>query len=143
VALSPDGAGPIVEGMNRRALGVILGSVACVAAATFTSGCATMTRSRSDDQLFVDSKPQGASILVDGVRAGTTPALVPMPRDHEITVVCTLPGHRDASAVVRRELAPATALDTPVFAAVDQMTGAAYRLQKRTLFLELEPSAPP
>jgi hypothetical protein len=66
-----------------------------------------------------------------------------MPRDHAIRVVCTLPGHRDAAAVVRRELAPATAFDSPVLAVIDELTGAAYRLQRRTLFLELDPIVAP
>jgi hypothetical protein len=110
-----------------------------VAGAALVSGCATMTRTKSDDQLFVDSKPPGASIFVDGAAAGTTPSVVPMPRGHAITIECVLPGHRSASAVVRRELAPATAFDAPLFAAIDELTGAAYRLQHRTLLLELEP----
>lgn len=82
-------------------------------------------------------------IFVDGLPSGTTPQLVPMPRGHAIRVVCTLSGHRDASAVVRRELAPATALDSPVLAVIDELTGAAYRLQRRTLFLELDPIVAP
>jgi hypothetical protein len=114
-----------------------------VAAAALVSGCATMTRTKSDDQLFVDSKPPGASIFVDGAAAGATPSMVPMPRDHAITIECALPGYRRASAVVRRELAPATAFDIPIFAAIDELTGAAYRLQHRTIVLELEPLSPP
>jgi hypothetical protein len=118
--------------MHGRAPVLVLGCVAGLAAATVASGCATMTRTKSDDQLFVDSNPQGAMVLVDGLPSGTTPQLVPMPRGHAISVVCALPGHRDASAVVRRELAPATAFDSPVLAVIDELTGAAYRLQRRT-----------
>ncbi len=129
--------------MHRRAPVLVLGWVAIVAAATVASGCATMTRTKSDDQLFVDSNPQGATVLVDGLPSGTTPQLVAMPRGHVINVVCTLPGYRDASAVVRREIAPSTAFDSPVLAVIDQVTGAAYRLQRRTLFLELDPISAP
>ena len=129
--------------MRGHAPVLALGCVAVLAAAAVTSGCATMARTKSDDQVFVDSNPEGAMVLVDGVPSGTTPQRVPMPRGHTIRVVCTLPGYRDASAVVHRELAPASAFDSPVLAAIDELTGAAYRLQRRTLFLELDPIAAP
>jgi hypothetical protein len=64
---------------------------------------------------------------------------VPLPRDHEIEVRCHLEGYRDAVTTVRRELAPATAFDDPLFAVVDELSGAAYRMRDRKLFVELTP----
>lgn len=122
--------------MRRRARAAIaIAGVGCLLAV----GCATVTRSKSDDQLFVDSSPPGASIFVDGGFAGTTPQLVRMPRDRTISVVCKLEGHEDSSTTIHREVAPATAFDDPVFAVVDTLTGAAYRLDRRRLFVELTP----
>src|SRR5262245_6532075 len=105
------------------------------------SACATLSRTPADDRLFIDSHPQGAAIIVNGVPHGLTPQLVSMPGDRTIRVQCRLAGHEDAEVRVSRELAPATALDNPLFAAIDEMTGAAWRLQQRTLFVELTPAA--
>lgn len=113
--------------------------IAAALASFFALGCATVTRSKSDDQLFVESDPPGASVFVNGVLGGLTPQLVGMPRDRSISVVCRLDGYQDASTTVHREVAPAAAFDSPVFAVVDTITGAAYRLQRRTLFVELSP----
>jgi hypothetical protein len=110
-----------------------------LASAVLTSGCATVTRNKADDQVFIDSEPPGATIFVNRKLAGTTPRLVPMPRDHEIEVRCSLEGHRDSVTTVRRELAPATAFDDPLFAVVDELTGAAYRMRDRRIFVELAP----
>src|SRR5436305_14942572 len=99
-------------------------------------GCATATRSESDDHLLVDSEPPGASIFVNDAFAGTTPKRVRMPSDRSIRVVCTLPGRQTASTTIYREGAPATAFDNPAFAMIDTLTGAAYRLQRHTLFVE-------
>ena len=62
-----------------------------------------------------------------------------MPRDHTIKVRCSLDGYRDATTNVYRESAPAAAWDPPVFAVLDEMSGSAYRLQRKTLFVELTP----
>jgi len=107
-------------------------------------GCATAARSESDDNLLVDSDPPGASIFVNGMFAGTTPKRVRMPSDRSISVVCKLPGRQTSTSTIYREGAPATAFDNPAFAMVDTLTGAAYRLQRHTLFVELPPlpSAP-
>jgi hypothetical protein len=120
-------------GPGRRVL------AGCVLAAFAFGGCATVARSKSDDTLFIDSYPPGATIFVNRELAGQTPRLVPMPRDHEIEVRCRLAGYRDAVTTVRREAAPATQFDSPAFAVVDALTGADQRLQKHTLFVELTP----
>jgi hypothetical protein len=118
----------------------VRGNIAAALMACFLIlSCATITRSKADDQLFVDSNPPGASVFVNGVFAGVTPGLVPMPRDRTIGVVCKLRGYQDSSTTVRREVAPAAAFDRPVFAVVDVISGAAYRLQRRTLVVELAP----
>ncbi len=122
-----------------------LAGVVIIAFFVALSACATATRSPSDDRLFIDSSPPGASIYVDGLLAGTTPRTVLMPRDHEITVRCGLAGYRDETTKIYRGVAPATQLDSPLFALVDELSGAAYRLTRSTLFVELTPraSAPP
>ena len=106
-----------------------------------------MTRGSSNDRIFVDSSPPGATIFVNRELAGTTPRLVPIPRDHAIEIRCSLAGYRDAVETVRREVAPATAFDNPAFAFVDELTGAAYPLAERKIFVELTPmtstSGPP
>ena len=121
----------------RRSGGLlaVLGAVACV----FVASCATASRSESDNQLFVESEPAGASIFVNEMFAGVSPRLVPVPRDHTIKIRCSLDGYRDATTNVYREIAPAAAWDSPVFALLDEVSGSAYRLQRKTLFVELTP----
>lgn len=123
----------------RRANGslVALGVVACL----LGMGCATAGRTGSDDQLLVESEPSGASIFVNETFAGVSPRLVPMPRDHTIKIRCSLAGYRESTTNVYREIAPAAAFDSPIFAVLDEMSGAAYRLQRKTLFVELTPIA--
>lgn len=117
----------------------MLGTVG-VLVLVLVASCATATRSRSTDHLLIDSDPTGAAIWVNGLAAGMTPKLVLMPSDRVIQVRCTLRGYRDATATVFREVAPAAAFDGPLFAAIDQLTGAAYPLQRRSLLLELTPA---
>ena len=114
-----------------------LGVVTCILVAS----CATASRTESDNQLLVESEPPGASIFVNETFAGVSPRLVPVPRDHTIKIRCSLAGYRDATANVYREIAPAAAWDSPVFALLDEMSGSAYRLQRKTLFVELAPIA--
>ena len=122
---------------NPNGLLAAFGVVACL----LIGGCATASRTESDNQLLVESEPPGASIFVNETFAGLSPRLVPMPRDHTIKVRCSLDGYRDATTNVYREIAPAAAFDAPLFAVMDEMSGAAYRLQRRTLFVELTPIA--
>lgn len=118
-------------------------SVLCAMLCLVDAGCATATRTASDNQLYVESEPAGAAIFVNERLVGMTPQLVPMPRDHTIKVRCTLKDHRDATTNVYREIAPAAAWDAPIFALVDEVSGSAYRLQRKTLFVELTPITPP
>jgi len=118
-----------------RPWAAVLGMGACV----FVASCATASRSESDNQLFVESEPTGAAIFVNEMFAGVSPRLVPMPRDHTIRIRCSLDGYRDETTNVYRESAPAAAWDAPVFAVLDEMSGSAYRLQRKTLFVELTP----
>jgi hypothetical protein len=121
---------------SRSSLAAV-GAAACV----FVVSCATVTRSGSDSQLFVESQPAGASIFVNEMFAGLSPRLVPVPRDHTIKIRCSLDGYRDETTNVYREVAPAAAWDSPVFAVLDEISGSAYRLQRKTLFVELTPVA--
>lgn len=105
-----------------------------VVTSVLVASCATAGRTEPDNNLFVESEPTGASIFVNETFAGVSPRLVPMPRDHTIKVRCSLDGYRDATTNVYREIAPAAAWDPPVFALLDEMSGSAYRLQRKTLF---------
>ena len=67
------------------------------------------------------------------VRGGVTAARSDAARS------CSLDGYRDETTNVYRESAPAAAWDSPVFAVLDEMSGSAYRLQRKTLFVELTP----
>jgi predicted small secreted protein len=120
----------------RRSRGVL---AALGAGCVFVASCATASRTGSDNQLFVESEPAGASIFVNEMFAGVSPRLVPVPRDHTLRIRCSLDGYRDETTSVYREIAPAAAWDSPVFAVLDELSGSAYRLQRKTLLVELTP----
>lgn len=125
----------LVRKTGRQAsLLVLVSSVVAVA-----GSCATMTHARSDDRLFVDTEPPSAAIFVQDRYVGRTPLMVDMPRDRSIRVRCNLPEYRDSYATVNREIAPAAGFDGPISAIVDEITGAAWRLQRKSLFMELTP----
>ena len=72
-------------------------------------GCATMTREKSDNRLFIDSVPSGGDVLINGEYFGVTPKTVELGRDKTFLIVIQKVGYKEATARVSRETAPAVA----------------------------------
>jgi len=117
---------------------LVLGGTALVAALS----CATLTRRPEDNRLFVDSKPPGATIKVNGEVMGTTPQMLTLGAERAFRIVLRKEHYKTAELRVFREGVEATAWDGPFGAVVDAATGAAWRLQRKTLFAELELAVP-
>lgn len=70
----------------------------------FSSGCATIFNGGGEKEIRVDSIPQGAEVLVEGVRKGKTPMTltVNMERIHSINL--RHPKYAETGAVIKREV---------------------------------------
>lgn len=108
-----------------------------------SSGCATIIHG-SRQNIPIDSTPDGARIIVDGVEMGTTPNVLNLKRGEEHTVTLQLDGYREATIRLEKELAFGPAVVGNLFSwgvfgfAVDYVNGAAYRLEPEELMATLE-----
>ena len=78
----------------------------CLCAAVVCTGCATVTGGSRDQKVNVDSKPEGAQVIVDGKSMGVTPTEVTLKRsvDHEILLV--KPGFESYQTTLKSGLNP-------------------------------------
>lgn len=82
----------------------VLGAASIVAAVT--SGCATITASRTE-QLSINSYPEGAEVRVDGMPQGHTPTTIEVEKKRPPKIQVSMPGYRSEECRVRT--GPATA----------------------------------
>lgn len=114
----------------------------------FTS-CATIFTGTSQ-KVRVDSKPQGADVLVEGKKVGTTPAEFRIKRnvndlmDEEKQIQFELAGYEKTGYSINAEFNPVAAINLfNLFAwAVDAATGAVTRYDEYT-YVELRPEEKP
>jgi hypothetical protein len=72
-----------------------------------TGGCASLVNSNMQQQVYIDSKPSGASIVVDGLSQGTTPTRVMLDRAKDHHVELQLEGYEPSEQTLKTYLAPA------------------------------------
>ena len=109
----------------------------------FTS-CATILSGTSDEIRF-DSDPEGASIMLDGLKLGKTPATVSIKRpgfgNKEITL--KLDGYEDRTFMLQKEfnvMAICNLGGIPGWV-IDILTGAVMKYSKKNYDLDLDPKA--
>ena len=109
----------------------------------FTS-CATILSGTSDEIRF-DSDPEGASIMLDGLKLGKTPATVTIKRpgfgNKEITL--KLDGYEDRTFMLQKEfntMAICNLAGWPGWV-IDIITGSVMKYSKTNYDLDLEPKA--
>ena len=109
----------------------------------FTS-CATILSGTSDEIRF-DSDPEGASIMLDGLKLGKTPATVTIKRpgfgNKEITL--KLDGYEDRSFMLQKEfntMAICNLASWPGWV-IDILTGSVMKYSKKNYDLDLNPKA--
>ena len=120
----------------------ILFLVIAIAAAAFAQGCATITHG-STQKITIDSKPLGATVLIDGGMRFTTPTVVALSRKDPHTVVISLDGFETESIDIRPVTSNAV-FGNIVFGgligyAVDSSSGAANRLEPEVIKVDLRP----
>jgi hypothetical protein len=107
------------------------------------SGCATIVNGKTQD-VHLASRPAGARVNVDGIRA-TTPATVTLPRKNSYGVVFSKEGFPDRQV----KLTPTASVflfgniffGGPIGLIVDLVTGAGYRLEPRSVEIDLASGA--
>ena len=72
------------------------------------SGCATVIHG-TDQEIPVSSSPEGAAVLVDGIRQGTTPMTVKTSRKHDHIVSLLLDGYAAESVTLVHSMSGAVA----------------------------------
>ena len=109
----------------------------------FTS-CATILSGTSDEIRF-DSDPEGASIMLDGLKLGKTPATVSIKRpgfgNKEITL--KLDGYEDRTFMLQKEfntMAICNLAGWPGWV-IDIITGSVMKYSKTNYDLDLDPKA--
>ena len=67
---------------------------ALVVSVILLSGCATILTGTSDD-VYINSNPEGADILIEGLKVGSTPAIITVTRPgfNEKEIVLELEGY--------------------------------------------------
>ena len=104
-------------------------------------GCATIVQG-TKQKIEVSSDPPGATVLVDGETAGTTPIKLKLstPRNH--ILVFTKEGYKEEKVALSRALGSAACGNIfiwgPAGWAVDGLTGSQYRLVPDKVHVELK-----
>lgn len=105
------------------------------------SGCATLF-SGTEERITFYSEPSGASVIIDGIVVGTTPATVEVDRPgmEEMRVTVQLDGYDPRVFELDKEFNSASILNIffwPGFV-VDALTGALFKYDKTTYTVDLD-----
>jgi len=108
-----------------------VGMLAAVAMVLGVAGCGALFNSGPAKVSFTSS-PEGAEIWIDGVRRGTTPAVIELPKNKDYVVVFRKEGHEEVTAsITKRVGATYVVLDVLVGllpVVIDAATGSWYVL---------------
>jgi hypothetical protein len=115
-------------------------ALALLFCAIFMSGCATIIKG-THQEIPVASEPSNASVLVDGVRQGTTPTKLNLARKGNYVVTLALAGHETESITINRSMGGAVAGNIVAGGligwGVDAGTGAQYNLNPNSINIRL------
>ncbi len=111
-----------------------------VAICCFHTGCATIVKGTHQD-VPVSSEPSGASILVDGVREGATPANLRLSRKQAHVITFEKSGYESESVTLKPSIGGAVAGNILAGGligwGVDASTGAQYNLHPESVSIRL------
>ena len=104
-------------------------------------GCATLF-SGTSDQVTINSEPEGAQILIDGIDRGTTPATISVKRPgfDDTQVTLSLDGYRDRVFSLQTEFNTVGILNifAPIGFVVDFLTGAITKIDPTVYDIDLD-----
>ena len=131
-----------IKDMMKRSMQVVVTVGLAVLVAVGVSGCATMF-SGSDDNITIDSQPQGAKIMIDGFDKGRTPATFVLKRPglDSKTVELQLAGYENRTFVLQKKLNTMAILNLGnIFGwIIDVLTGAVNKYDPTNYTIELQP----
>lgn len=111
----------------------------------FQTGCATIIKGTHQD-VPVSSEPSGASVLVDGVREGSTPATLRLSRKQSHVVTIELKGYDSENVTLKPSMGGAVAGNIVAGGligwGVDASTGAQYNLHPDSVAVRLRKTEP-
>lgn len=106
------------------------------------TGCATLF-SGTDDEVYFESEPPGAEILVDGLKRGETPATLELDRPGfgETTVTLRMDGYEDRTFELDKDFTAVSVLNLGniLFWGIDIATGAVMNYSREGYTIELDP----
>lgn len=110
------------------------------------SGCASVFHGHRDT-ILVDSMPQGAQVVVDGIPVGRTPVEAHVDSREGHTLLFRLVGHEDQLVTVRSEtlvgfVIADIILTLGIGVAIDAGNGSLYGVAPRNVTATLAPTAP-
>ena len=91
--------------LNAPAINRII-LAACLTAAAFLSGCATVTRG-TKEELTVQSTPSGAHVRLSTGQTGVTPATFTIPRKGDLSVTVSMDGYETQEVFLSSKLSGA------------------------------------
>lgn len=111
-----------------------------------SAGCATIVHGSNQD-VPIASEPSDASVLVDGVRVGSTPTTVPISRKKNHVVTIELTGYETENITLTHSMSGAVAGNIIAGGligwGVDASTGGQYKLVPDSINLRLRTVLPP
>ena len=121
---------------------IILLSIVVIS--VFINGCATILTG-STDMVYFDSDPEGAKILIDGLKVGKTPATLTLKRPgfSDKEVLMQLEGYEDRRFILQKEFNAIAILNFGGLVGwfVDIGTGSVFKYSRKDYAMDLEPKA--
>jgi len=127
--------------MKRELLLLVLGLIAL----SFMSGCASIFTGSTQPITF-NSEPDGATVKIDGVVYGKTPATVPLKGKKDATAEFSKEGYKTQSMPITQDFNMWVLANViwcfacPLSTTTDYMTGAAYEYSPNKYFVTLVPT---
>lgn len=107
-------------------------------------GCATIIQG-TEEEVSVDSEPDGATVSVDGDKQGDTPQKFKLERGDSHTITINKEGYEKETYNISNDIAVEWVVVDVVFGlvpiVVDAVTGAWYKLEKTHIDVELKESS--
>lgn len=106
------------------------------------TGCATLFTGTSDD-IYINSNPNGAEIMIGGLKVGKTPATITVKRPgfNDKEVVLKLDGYERRAFILKKSFNAVAILNLAGILgwAIDFATGSIYKYEPKSYEIDLEP----
>jgi hypothetical protein len=122
--------------MQKRIVSIVI-----IVSILLMTGCATLFTGTSDD-IYINSNPSGAEIMIGGLKVGKTPATLTIKRPgfNDKEVVLKLDGYERRTFILKKSFNSVAILNLAGILgwAVDFATGAIYKYEPKSYEIDLE-----